>query len=413
MRAFEVMLLCAAAVSAVLTCVLAALWRSQIAGVREWLAANVLVIISHVLFAIGWKYQPFLVLETANMAFCSGVVLLAGGYQRFFGKNPHYRIFIPLLALVFFVLYYFHYVTDHISSRIIAVSVFHALTAVMVLQTLLRTTRADAYTSAYSLTFARVLTSAIVAYLLLKIAAEMPFIATPTSRVETYVDGMSVVFLALGFLLLPALTTAGATLATSRLVLLAGQEARTDYLTGAWSRRALVEFAVSEINRAARTRRSLSLLVLDIDDFKQINDAYGHPVGDTVLVHLARQSMAAVRDIDYFSRLGGEEFAVLMPETNAREAAEAAERLRLVLGAAGPGGIRYTVSIGIAQFSPGQDWERLYKSADDALALAKREGKNRVVVAGMDDFPVTVLPPGLQPGGELAHDAGAGHAPSN
>jgi len=162
------------------------------------------------------------------------------------------------------------------------------------------------------------------------------------------------------------------------------RQARTDYLTGVFNRRHFMALGRAEIERARRYRSGLSILMLDVDFFKRINDRYGHHVGDAVLRTLADGCRDALRSLDVFGRLGGEEFAILLPETEREAAAEVAERLRLRLADAqvpAEGGrvVRFTVSIGVASMSsPDDSIDALLNTADRALYAAKRAGRNRV-----------------------------------
>lgn len=164
------------------------------------------------------------------------------------------------------------------------------------------------------------------------------------------------------------------------------QRAARDALTGAASHGHFIEMAAQEIERARRFAEPLSLALLDIDQFKKVNDTYGHEVGDRVLVALTHCCMENTRKIDLVGRLGGEEFAILLPRANKEPAAEMAQRLRCVLGArrvAVGGGreIGVTVSIGVASLRPTtRDLAELLRNADAALYKAKREGRNRVEV---------------------------------
>ncbi|HUG42410.1 MAG TPA: GGDEF domain-containing protein [Longimicrobiales bacterium] len=168
------------------------------------------------------------------------------------------------------------------------------------------------------------------------------------------------------------------------------QRAHEDALTGLRNRAALDECLADERNRFHRYRRPVSLLVIDLDHFKHINDTYGHQAGDLVLERVAEIVRAAIRDADLAFRFGGEELVVLLPETMRREAGEVAERIRHAVGAAtiewGGHTIRVTASIGVSSAPETvEEPDALLKSADDALYASKRGGRNRVTIA----LPVT------------------------
>lgn len=162
----------------------------------------------------------------------------------------------------------------------------------------------------------------------------------------------------------------------------------TDGLTGLNNRRYLDNHLKTLFNRAATRGRALSVCITDIDRFKQVNDTYGHDAGDEVLKEFARRIRSTVRGADLACRYGGEEFVVVMPDTDAAAAAMIAERLRDIIERtpfALPGsdvGLSLTASLGIATNAPGVDTpEQLLKQADKALYEAKNSGRNRVVAA--------------------------------
>lgn len=160
-----------------------------------------------------------------------------------------------------------------------------------------------------------------------------------------------------------------------------------DPLTGVYNRRHFDERLISECSVARRHSRPLTLMILDIDDFKAINDERGHPVGDVVLKAVSTSFQETIRRDDLLFRYGGEEFAVLMRETSLEGTLRLAERLRrrvaktrydtVVQGAT----LSVTVSIGVAVFWPDMSETDLVARADEALLRAKREGKNRVIAA--------------------------------
>jgi diguanylate cyclase len=162
-------------------------------------------------------------------------------------------------------------------------------------------------------------------------------------------------------------------------------QASTDELTGVATRRRFLERLREEVAAARVRGTDLALLVLDVDHFKAINDAHGHPAGDQMLRTIADTCREATRGRDLVGRLGGEEFAVLMPDATAEGAAAVSERLRLAVAAAridaGNGvTMRATVSLGLATLR-GQDGDRLLSDADRALYAAKRAGRNRLTIA--------------------------------
>lgn len=160
----------------------------------------------------------------------------------------------------------------------------------------------------------------------------------------------------------------------------------TDGLTGLYNRTHIMELFAKEKSRSQRSRNHLSVLMLDIDDFKKINDTYGHPVGDTVMRRLADTLSSSVRDCDYVGRYGGEEFLIILPESSVKDAANTAERIRVNVGnlqfVEDQENFSVTVSIGVAGFPDhGENTESILGHADNALYQAKADGRNRVVVA--------------------------------
>ena len=160
--------------------------------------------------------------------------------------------------------------------------------------------------------------------------------------------------------------------------------ANHDPLTDLHNRRGFMDRARAAWSTAARSQRSLSLILLDLDHFKQINDVHGHDVGDQALVTCARLLASAGRAGDVLARWGGEEFILLLPDTDLDQACALAERLRLALGDCSidtpKGPMHVTASFGVAQREEFVQLEGLIRSADQALYQAKRAGRNRVMV---------------------------------
>jgi diguanylate cyclase (GGDEF)-like protein len=156
----------------------------------------------------------------------------------------------------------------------------------------------------------------------------------------------------------------------------------TDGLTGLANRRFLVQQLNEEALRFRRTKNEFSVLMADVDHFKQYNDAFGHPAGDEVLKRVARILQTAAREIDCVARYGGEEFCVMLPETSITGAAILAERICEHVAATEFPGQKITLSIGVASLPANGDTpDAVIAAADEALYQAKREGRNRVVLA--------------------------------
>ena len=159
--------------------------------------------------------------------------------------------------------------------------------------------------------------------------------------------------------------------------------ASVDALTGCFNKRYFDDVFGKEINRAGQTNTDLCLVVFDIDHFKKINDTYGHPAGDAVLKTLCDVVKGLVRETDVFCRVGGEEFTILLPNTNLKTAQGAAELVRGAIEMTDftfeDNTIPVTVSLGVAEYaSPSEGASELYKRTDSNLYTAKRSGRNQV-----------------------------------
>ena len=159
--------------------------------------------------------------------------------------------------------------------------------------------------------------------------------------------------------------------------------ATKDELTGLYNRHYMDKIISDTMERGIRYNFPVSVLIIDLDFFKRINDTWGHPVGDTILQHTARISSENIRKFDTFFRLGGEEFLLLMPHTNIKEGIALGERIRREIEKyEDPIVGKFTASVGVAQSYGNESFDDLYKRVDSALYRAKNEGRNRVVGVG-------------------------------
>ena len=160
--------------------------------------------------------------------------------------------------------------------------------------------------------------------------------------------------------------------------------ATTDFLTGVWNRRRFMELGEAEVARVRRSGRCFGAVMMDVDHFKAVNDTYGHDAGDNVLRALAEACIDRLRNVDIVGRMGGEEFALILPETDPQGAKLTVERLREYLGEltipVDSGTLNVTVSAGVTTVQdPKDSIEAALKRADAALYKAKDSGRNRIV----------------------------------
>ncbi len=160
------------------------------------------------------------------------------------------------------------------------------------------------------------------------------------------------------------------------------QMALKDQLTDCHNRHSLVESAPKYIQDALRYDYPLSIMILDLDHFKSINDRYGHDAGDKVLADIGRLLIQACRLGDFVARIGGEEFLIILPHCTEKDALAKGKQIRTMIETASLGGMKITASIGIACLSDehSADFDRLYKSADEAVYHSKKNGRNRVTL---------------------------------
>ena len=158
--------------------------------------------------------------------------------------------------------------------------------------------------------------------------------------------------------------------------------AMKDQLTTCHNRHSLVENAPRYINDSIRYEHPLSVMILDLDFFKEINDKHGHDAGDRVLADIGRLLMKSCRQGDFVSRIGGEEFLIILPHCREDDAVNKGKHLRSMIESSNPGGLKLTASIGIACLSEehGAEFDSLYKSADEAVYHSKNNGRNRVTL---------------------------------
>jgi diguanylate cyclase (GGDEF)-like protein len=375
------LLLVTTAFSVVMLLVLSSLACSKLAGVREWGQANALAIVALLLFATRGILPDFLSIEVANALYITTIALMYAGFRRHLGQPVPARLLLAGGLATMAGLVAFHVGFDSLPLRTLVVSTYYA--SICFATGLTVPASADPRLR-YAFSFTRAAAFILGAIHVMRAAFYGMQAYSPMTFLEPSVYNL--VFFACGTMALPALTLGAVMMANARVIAETAYAADHDHLTGAASRRAFFAFAEREHARAQRHAGGLGLLLVDVDHFKRINDTHGHGVGDQVLRDLVRHTQEVLRKIDYCARIGGEEFAVLLPDASPDTVQAVAERLRAALdrclhAAAPTNRVAYTVSIGVAMLEKGEAFTGLMARADKALYAAKAGGRNRVVCA--------------------------------
>ena len=338
----------------------------------------------HLLLTSGLGVRPWLAGGIANALIASGHVLLLLGVQRHLGRPAWWwALGLPPLMLALLALpEYRQFPRAFLAESLLMV------TACVAAGSLLWRARAP------ELTRYRQAAAAVFLLFAVFLAVRSGWLMLSREVTGSFDPHLFQVLVFLGGMLFAfVLTIAFVVLVFRGKELDLREAARRDALTGLLNRHALQELAQRELAMARRQRASLSLIAIDVDHFKQVNDRHGHAAGDSVLEGVARILTPALRESDLLFRVGGEEFLVLLPFTGLAEAGIVAERLRSVIAAGGwqaPALGRITASLGVAQMDPeGESWELALQRVDQALYAAKAAGRNRVMQAAPTDRPLT------------------------
>ncbi|SNT36046.1 diguanylate cyclase (GGDEF) domain-containing protein [Noviherbaspirillum humi] len=353
-------------------------FREQgVRGISQMLLASVLGMAGNILYAYGRELSPVFAYEIANAVYASASASALFGYRHLFRRPPHMRAWAVAIALLTVLIAWFHYVVDSFLARTLVASLFQAAVAAGIGFTVLHA-RAEWRRPYYPKIFILSMCLLISAGHLLRIMRQLVSAAAPASLLEP--SSGNVLVLAAGAFALPVLILGGLLIAHRRIVLMAEHAANHDFLTGAFSRRAFFDIGGREQARTARTGQPVSLMLVDLDNFKPINDAQGHDAGDRVLQRFVELAQQELRSIDCLCRMGGDEFAVLMPETDLNGAMALANRIRHRMESSADLLCGVTLSIGVASLREEDSLQTLVKRADLALYAAKGKGRNQVQV---------------------------------
>lgn len=310
----------------------------------------------------------FITIVISNTLILTSPNLYYIAISRFTGQGYSKRYVVFIVAITAILLSYFQYVDDNIGARIISVSVGGAVSTLLIL---LKSWKARSERYRFALGLAIIPFSVYSLFLIARAvvtAINPPQSIFSNSPVEsaTYVLLFVISFLwTIGFILM----------VSQRLQSDLGELASTDMLTRIPNRYATQNFLEKEFSRIQRKSGGFSVLLIDVDNFKQLNDKYGHATGDQALITTARVFNLEIRKQDIVGRWGGEEFLMILPDTPIQKAQALAERLRKDISAVkfhgGNTPFQITVSIGVASSGGCNSIDEIVNKADDALYVAK------------------------------------------
>lgn len=350
--------------------------RQSIQGLREWALAPLCIFLSTFILALQGIVTPWLSIVAANLVLIIGLSMYLIGTGKFYSESPARWTWWALVPVSIGLFHWTALQPDYVMRLIMVNVVLGAIQA----HTFLLVWRRDRTSFA-----ARFALSALGIMALLSLArvATTPWLPPGTTLfTQTALQSFFVATYAFSAL---SLTVGFVLLANERLRQQLHHLLSHDALTGTLSRRALFERAEQELERSKRSGKPVTLMVLDLDHFKRVNDEHGHLAGDRTLQQFAECLRQALRQIDVVGRFGGEEFVVLLPDTGTEVAAIVAERIRSARPST-PSAATVTVSIGVvsrpplvADESARLALDTLVERADQALYQAKVSGRDRVV----------------------------------
>jgi diguanylate cyclase (GGDEF)-like protein len=384
-------------------------------GYGSWALSELSFAILFFLKAIQGRGNDFIPVVLGNLFSCCAMMMLSLGMHRFTGRHMRY-LTMSAAAIVFLAIsMYFYFVLDDLRIRAIAISIYLSIMAVHAAGPLLRHSSVERrFGSLFTLSvlgFGSLI--GIVRVLALLRITELPALYTgrPIETAYYLFDLMFIIGITFSFFILTNERTVadllGSNLALEReakerektaeaLLLEVAQRRKleielkeltnTDELTGVLNRRGIFDVLQREVHRVVRHQHPLALLIIDLDDFKSVNDRYGHTGGDKALAAVVETCKGNLRVTDMIGRLGGDEFIVILPETAFENAIQVCEKIRASIenSAVISGGDRFslTVSIGAAPWADGDDTGALtIAEADNALYRAKGAGRNCVRTA--------------------------------
>jgi diguanylate cyclase (GGDEF)-like protein len=364
---------------------LGSLLRSSVSGIREWMAADVALLVAVPLLLLRDRIPDFISIVIANTLVALAGVTLYAGFARFLRRPVSWRLLFAYVAMAALALAYWRYVINSIPLRVVVSTWFTATICMAVAIVVAR------YRSKEQARYPYVATMGVaVVFAVCQVARGIYFMTLDhVSNALSFDTTMNVVLLCVGAANMPVLLMCAMMMVHDALLSNARAAVNRDFLTGALSREGFASVARVLLAEADRSLSPLACLIVDLDHFKSINDTFGHTGGDKVLCEFVGLVRSTLRANDSLARVGGEEFAILMPGVALDQARSLAERLRnaaMLHSVVTDNGIcAYSLSGGLAIRLPGETLDQLTMRADRALYQAKVSGRNMLCVDAQEN----------------------------
>lgn len=362
--------------------------RDRYDGIGYWVLDTAFFTVGQILLVLRGTIPDFLSIVVSNMLTVTSVLFVQTGLTRFVGRKPASTRNYFLLTALFFTYIHFTFRSPSLSLRTVALTVTLFLLLLQSAVLLLRLPRGEMKRAS------RGPTAVLILFLLLLAVRLFSLVLHPLGENLFQKDNpVNPLFILLLHFLAMALIFSFILMINKRLSLelarYVGEKeklvdelerlATTDKLTGIYNRAKLDSFIDSEQNRLLRYHHHFSVILIDIDNFKQVNDTLGHLAGDHILQELARLLKRNIRETDILGRWGGEEFLIICPETTANNTCAVARKLRNLVAQHEFTTVgEMTISLGVASTSNYDGKENIIRRADSALYQAKGLGRNRV-----------------------------------
>lgn len=354
--------------------VIARNYPKNIHGLRQWYQSSFILALAIPLFLARDLIPDLFSIVLANLMILICFMMMNLGTRKFAGvhsRNNNTLLFLFILSYIL-LFAWFTYLQPNITIRVVCISLFTTVVSLDQLILVLKKLRNTTGRNMLIVALAGIILTRVVRLGSIALGYDHPTSLFDSSLVQ-------LAFLAAPAIMIPLATISYITLATEKLHQNLEFMNHHDDLTGCFNKKTGIKELEREVNRARRYKHNFSIMMIDLDNFKSINDTYGHLEGDRVLVDFAQKAKAALRETDQLSRFGGDEFLIILPNTSLYEAKLSSERIHQ--SAKHTSSRPWTVSIGIAEWRGEEDsLDGLLTRADRSLYLSKKLGKNQTQI---------------------------------